>query len=487
MNCPKCATPNADGAKFCASCGAAMTPASAPPPPGGASHGPGIPEFAKNIITPGLIARVKAIILTPAKEWLAIDAEASSQRAIYIQYVAPLAAIGAIAGFIGRSIVGVSIPFLGTYRTPFFSGLVMALVMYALTLLSVFVLALLVDALAPTFGGQKDSLRALKVSAYSATPAWIAAVFQVIPSLGIIGLLAGLYGLYILYLGLPVLMRCPKDKAIAYTAVLCLCAIVLYAIIGMIGARVIGGAILGSYGPGAALSEPGGSASTGGAAALLSGLFGGKTDADRQRVNDSLQALAKMGQQADLAEKAARASGGNPGAAGAKAVDLGAALGAIGTVVSGGNKTKPVDFHALKAMLPDSLPGMKRDEASGESNQAMGIAAASATGHYIDGSGNSVSVEITDMGSLSGLAGLAPKFDPNLEKETDTGYERTTHVNGQLVHEQYDNRDKSGQVDIIAGNRFSVTVRGNGVDMDFLTNALKQVDFQKLASLGAEK
>ena len=132
MNCPKCAAPNADGAKFCASCGAAITLASPPPPPGGAAHGPGIPQFAKNIITPGLIARVKAIILTPAKEWLAIDAEASSPRAIYIQYVAPLAAIGALAGFIGRSIVGVSIPFLGTYRTPFFSGLVMAVVMYGL-------------------------------------------------------------------------------------------------------------------------------------------------------------------------------------------------------------------------------------------------------------------------------------------------------------------------------------------------------------------
>jgi hypothetical protein len=462
-----------------------MTPASAPPPPGGAAHGPGIPQFAKNIITPGLIARVKAIILTPAKEWLAIDAETSSQRAIYIQYVAPLAAIGAIAGFIGRSIVGVSIPFLGTYRTPFVSGLVMAIVMYALTLLSVFILALLVDALAPTFGGEKNSLRALKVSAYSYTPAWIAAVFQIIPSLGIIGLLAGLYGIYLLYLGLPVLMRGPKDKAIAYTAVLCLCAIVLYAIIGMVSARVIGGAMLGSYGPGAALSEPGGSASTGGAAAMLSSLFGGKSDADRQRVNDSLQALAKMGQQADQAEKAARANGGNPDAAGAKAVDLGAALGAIGTVVTGGNKTKPVDFHTLKAMLPDSLPGMKRDEASAESNEAMGISAAKATGRYSDGNGNSVTVEITDLGSLSGLAGLASKFDPNLEKETDTGYERTTHVNGQLVHEQYDNREKSGQVDIIAGNRFSVTVRGNGVDMDFLTNTLKQVDFEKLASLGA--
>jgi hypothetical protein len=153
--------------------------------------------------------------------------------------------------------------------------------------------------------------------------------------------------------------------------------------------------------------------------------------------------------------------------------------------MTGGNKIKPVDFHALKAMLPDSLPGLKRDEASGESTQAMGFAAASASGRYSDGNGKSVTVEITDLGSLSGLAGLAAKFDPNLEKETDTGYERTTHVNGQLIHEQYDNRSKDGQVDVIAGNRFSVSAKGNGVSMDVLTDTLKQLDLQKLASLGA--
>jgi hypothetical protein len=451
------------------------------------SRGPGVPEFARDIITPGLIARVKNIILTPLTEWPAIDAEASSSRAIYVQYVAPLAAIGAIAGFIGRSIVGISIPFLGTYRVPFVSGLVMALVMYALTFLSVFIVALLIDALAPTFGGQKDSLRALKVSAYSYTPVWVAAVFQIIPSLGIIGLLAGLYGIYLLYLGLPILMRSPKDKAIAYTAVLCICAIVLYAIIGAVSARVIGGAMPGAYGTNTTISDSGDGSSTGGAASMLTALFGGKTDADQQRVANSLQALSKMGQQTQQAENAARASGGNPDAAGAKTVDTGAALNALGTIMSGGSKIKPVDFHALKAMLPGSLPGMTRNDASGESNQAMGISAASATGQYSDGKGKNVTVEIVDMGSLSGLAGLATKFDPNLDKETDTGYERTTHENGQLIHEQYDNRAKSGEVEIIAGNRFSITVRGNGVDMDFLTDTLKQVDFQKLASLGAGK
>jgi hypothetical protein len=213
---------------------------------GAGTSRPHVPEFAKDIVTPGLIARVKNIILSPMTEWPVIDGEASTPRDIYVQYVAPLAAIGAIAGFIGRSIIGVSVPFTGlTFRTPFVSGLTTALVMYALAFLSVFVVSLIIDALAPTFGGQKDSLRALKVAAYSYTPAWIAAVFQILPSLGIIGLIGSLYGIYLFYLGLPVLMRCPKDKAVGYTAVVFVCVIGISLVIGEVVARMMYGSMLG--------------------------------------------------------------------------------------------------------------------------------------------------------------------------------------------------------------------------------------------------
>jgi hypothetical protein len=86
---------------------------------------------------------------------------------------------------------------------------------------------------------------------------------------------------------------------------------------------------------------------------------------------------------------------------------------------------------------------------------------------------------------LSGLAALAGKFDPTMEKETSTGYERTTKVNGQLVHERYDRRDKSGEVSVILNNRFSVTVNGSGVDASALTGALKELDLAKLATMTA--
>jgi hypothetical protein len=108
-----------------------------------------------------------------------------------------------------------------------------------LTLVGTYVLALIIDALAPTFDGQRNQIQALKVAAYSSTAAWVAGIFALIPWLGVLGIL-GLYSLYLLYLGLPVLMKAPREKALPYTAVVILAAIVLFMVIGMIVGRFTG-------------------------------------------------------------------------------------------------------------------------------------------------------------------------------------------------------------------------------------------------------
>ena len=104
-----------------------------------------------------------------------------------------------------------------------------------------------------------------------------------------------------------------------------------------------------------------------------------------------------------------------------------------------------------------------------------------------DGANAGISIEIPDLGSLSGLASLATRFDPKMEKETSTGYERTRNVSGQLVHEQYDRQSKSGETSVLVGSRFSVTVRGHGVDASQLTGALQAVDMARLPKLAAAK
>lgn len=185
-----------------------------------------------------LVSRVKGILLSPKSEWSVIDGESATVGQLYIGYIAILSAIPPIAAFIGYSVFGISIPFIGTYRVPMGSALTSAITQYVLGLAGCYALALIIDGLAPTFAGQKNLIQALKVAAYSATASWLAGIFALVPGLRLLGLL-GLYSLYLLYLGLPVLMKSPKDKAMGYTVVVVVCAIVIFWVIAAIGGMFI--------------------------------------------------------------------------------------------------------------------------------------------------------------------------------------------------------------------------------------------------------
>ena len=180
----------------------------------------------------GILQRAKDIILKPRETWAVIDTEPATTQSIYVPYVLVLAAIGPVAQFIGGQVFGYSA--LGiSFHPPMGTALISAILSYALALASVFVLALVIDGIAPNFGGQKNQVQALKVAAYSATAGWLAGIFGLVPALALLGIL-GLYGLYLLYLGLPILMKVPQDKALGYTAVVVVVAVVLFILIGVI-------------------------------------------------------------------------------------------------------------------------------------------------------------------------------------------------------------------------------------------------------------
>ena len=187
-----------------------------------------------------IIARVKEILLTPKAAWPVIETEATTTAALYTQYIMILAAIQAVAGFIGMSLFGVSAMGV-TVRVPLVTGLVQMVLGYGLALVMVYVMALIADALAPKFGGQKNTMNALKLIAYSGTAAMVGGVFAIIPALGILTLIAGLYSLYLLYLGVPTLMKVPQEKALPYTVVLVVCAIVIGVVAGTVLGAVQGG------------------------------------------------------------------------------------------------------------------------------------------------------------------------------------------------------------------------------------------------------
>ena len=187
----------------------------------------------------GLVARVRGVLLRPTAEWGRIAAEPATVAGLFRGYAMPLAAIGPICTVVGRLVFGAGVPGLAVYR-PNPVGLILAeLLAYGLALLSVFVLGLVIDALATTFGGVKDRVAAMKVAVYSSTASWVGAAFNLAPPLALLGVLLSLYGIYILYRGLPILMRAPQDKAVQYTAVTLIAYVVLAAVVGLLLAPVL--------------------------------------------------------------------------------------------------------------------------------------------------------------------------------------------------------------------------------------------------------
>ena len=201
-------------------------------------------------IDPGLVARVQNILMRPKLEWPVIAAEYATPRSLFARYAMLLAAIGPVAGLIGGQLFPIHM-FGSVMRTPAVGGLLGAIVAWGLSLLSVFVLSLIIDALAPTFNGTKDKVQAMKVAVYSMTAAWVASIFNLFPALAWLGGLLGLYGFYLLYLGLPVVMKAPQDKALGYTAVVVVSAIVLWMVVGAIAAGVVASFVVGTVGLGA--------------------------------------------------------------------------------------------------------------------------------------------------------------------------------------------------------------------------------------------
>ncbi len=182
-----------------------------------------------------LVARAKGILTNPKQEWAAIDAEPLNTSELLIGYVLPLAAIGPIASVIGWSVFG----FGGFFRLSIGTLIGHAIVSFILTIVGVFVVAWVINALAPTFGATQSMPQAIKVAAYSSTAAWIAAIFNIYPALAILALIGALYSLYLFFVGLPMLMKAPPDKAMTYTIVVIVAVVVIFVIIGAISTRTM--------------------------------------------------------------------------------------------------------------------------------------------------------------------------------------------------------------------------------------------------------
>jgi hypothetical protein len=398
-----------------------------------------------------LFERVKGILLTPDKAWDVIAQESTTIVDLYKNYIVILAAIPAVFGFIKGSLIGYDIPLLGHYRVGIGAGISGMVVGYALGLVQVYVLAWIVDALAPTFGGQKNIVQALKSVAFAFTAAWVAGLGQVLPWIAALITIAGaFYSFYLLYKGLPHTMHCPPEKSIGYTVVSIIAGVVLSIVIG-----AVVGALTGVSGPRGQVSST------------------GAIQFDKDSPLAKIDGYAKRLDTASKNFEAAQQSGD------AKAQQE--ALGKVVGAALGGGSVTALDPQQLEAFIPQSLGKLPRTDMSAERNAAMGLEISEAHATFANATGKTLQLDITDMAAAKGVMGLASMVSPESESQSSDGFEKTYQSNGRLVHEQWDNGD--GEYSIVVGGRFTVKVSGNVESIDTLKSAANQIDLDRLEAL----
>lgn len=402
-----------------------------------------------------LVERAKNIILSPKTEWQAVAAETTPDSQVIVGYVLPLAAVAAIAGFIGMSLVGMSMGMFGSVRVPIAWGFASAIYHLVMAIVMVYVLAFIIDALAPTFNAEKGLSRALKVAAYAYTPVWVASIVTILPMLGILVLLAAIYAIYLLYLGLVPLMRAPAEKAAGYTAVVVIAGIVLSVVISVIGGLVVSAGMPGMIAPGAGAGVTFDRASPMG------------------KLDDFNRKMEEANQRVEEAQKS-----GDPNK------QMEAALGALGTALSGGKGVEPVQLAELKPLVPESFAGLPRADLRTDRSGVKGFMVAKAAATYRDADGKkSVDLEVTDTGGAAGLMGLAAWMGVQGEHEDSHRREVTRSDGDRLVHEVVDKDGKRSEYTIVLGKRFVVSATGHGVDLATLESGVKAIDLGKLAAL----
>ncbi len=403
-----------------------------------------------------IVTRAKNICLSPLTEWPIIAAEPATPGGLLTGYAAPLAAIGAVAGFIGGVVIGHTLPFVGHYRVPLVAGLITALVTFGMALVGVFVLSLVINALAPTFGGEKNDLQALKVAVYSYTPAWIAGVLNLSLLLAMLGIFAALYGLYLLYLGLPRLMKSPENKALPYTVVVLICAIVISIVLSAATAMVAGAGVYGR--------------------AATTASSSGDVQFDKDSPLGKLQDISKkMEDSARKGEAAAKSGDANAQAA--------AAVEGLGALFGGGKRVDPISIEQLKPLVPDTLAGLPKTASSAEKTGFASLMVSKAEATYSDGAGKRVTLDISDTGGVSGIMALAGWASVQGEREDDTGSERTQRIDGRLTHEKTSKNGGTNEYAIVIADRFVVSLTGRGVDVAALKTAVSGMDIAKLESM----
>jgi hypothetical protein len=405
------------------------------------------------MIDMNLMQRVQDILLRPRHTWPAIEREPDSVASLYRNYVLVLAAIPAVAHFIGLSLIG-AVAFGFSVRVPVVSGLAHMVVGYVLLLALLLGLALLVDALAPTFGGVKSRNQAFKLVAYSATASFVGGLFSLMPSLAILGLLASLYTIYLIHTGLPVLMKVPRERALPFTATVVVCGMVASVVLAMLSAA----SLPSRWGP-MASSE------------ISVSTPGGRISIDTATMEQAAKRMEEAGKRMDVAGKRVEAASnaGDPAAAGKAVSEM---LGAVASVAG-----KPVAMQDLKDLLPASLGEFQRVSLEVQGTE---IGMSSAKASYAAGE-RRIELGIADPGVMSAAVALWGQFAG--ERETADEVEKIYKQGERTIHEARRKDGGHAEIGVLLANGLLVQADGQQVDAATLKRALDSLDLGRIEAM----
>jgi len=408
-----------------------------------------------------IVERVKAILLKPAETWPVIEQEPTDTGRIYKEYLLILAAIPAVASFIGLSLIGFG-GFGMSFRVPLLVGLGNMIVSYVLSLVMIYVMSLIANALAPTFGGEKNQLNALKLMAYGSTAAMVGGIFSLLPMLSMLGLLAALYSIYLIYTGIPVLMKAPGSKAAGYTAVLVVCGIVAGVVLAAASALFGGGRgmapMMGEGSPNMSIKVP-----------------GAEISLDTAKLEQAARKMEEAGKRMEEAQ----AKGDTAAAGKAMSEMFGAAM--------GGQGGTPFSPDELQKYVPQTLGGMERTEFEARSDAAMGMNISSVTARY-QGNDTSMNVKLQDIGSVPALAmAMGAWAQSTVNRETADEVERIFQRDGVSFKEEYRKDGSRSEMTMMLANGILLEFEGRNMDMDALRTAAARVDVKQLAAMKRAK
>jgi hypothetical protein len=401
-----------------------------------------------------LIERIQAILLKPKDTWPLIENDGEDVAAVYKNYLVIVAAVPAVASFIGKSLVGAG-GFGVHYRMPIVPGLVNMVVDYVLSLVMVYVLALVANALAPQFKGQPNMLNAVKLMAYGATAGMLGGIFNLLPSLGALGIIAGLYSLYLIYTGIPALMKAPQEKAVAYTAVLIVCSIL---------AAIIMITVSGAFTRFGGMGMPTHMGSAGSDDAKVSiKVPGADITIDPSRIEAATRRMEE-----------AKAKGDTQAAGKAMGEALSAAL--------GGKAAAPLTPEVLKGYVPAGMGAYQRTSIDARTEGAMGMSFSSVKASYAH-EGRELEVKVQDLGALPALAmAFGGWAQQRVDRETQDEVERVYQKDNATIKEEYRKDGSSADISLMLANGVMVSVSGHNTGIDEVRKAVAALDLKALAS-----